>query len=118
MLPLFGVLVGATLLALALALHDSAFRFARRLAPASAVVGGLLCVLVIDAGSVDEEPDQSGVAAQSGRLAALTVLVAVVGITVLLLAALIWLARMLWATRHQAEPAASVPATGSGTAGT
>lgn len=45
LMPLYGLLVGATLLGVALALDHSSLRFARRLAVASAVVGGLLVVL-------------------------------------------------------------------------
>lgn len=89
-LPLFGLLVGATLLALALALLHSASTFARRLGAASAVVGGALCVLAPFSGF---DPDQPALAAVAA------VLVATAGISALLLVTLVRLGLLLARTR-------------------
>jgi hypothetical protein len=62
MLPLFGLLVGATLLALALALRHSALRVARRLGTAAALVGGLLVVLAPFTGFGPGQPAFAAVA--------------------------------------------------------
>ena len=86
LLPLFGLLVGATLLALALALRASPFRFARRLGTASAVIGGLLVALAPFSGY---SPDQSALV-----MAAVTT-IATVGISVLLVVALVRLGLLL-----------------------
>lgn len=86
LLPLFGLLVGATLLALALALRASPFRFARRLGTASAVIGGLLVALAPFTGY---SPDQSALV-----MAAVTT-IATVGISVLLVVALVRLGLLL-----------------------
>ena len=86
LMPLFGLLVGATLLALALALRASPFRFARRLGTASAVIGGLLVALAPFSGFA---PDQSALVS----VAATTL--AAVGISVLLVVALVRLGLLL-----------------------
>ena len=86
LLPLFGLLVGATLLALALALRASPFRFARRLGTASAVIGGLLVALAPFSGYA---PDQSALV----TVAVITI--AAVGISVLLVVALVRLGLLL-----------------------
>ena len=86
LLPLFGLLVGATLLALALALRASPFRFARRLGTASAVIGGLLVALAPFSGY---SPDQSALV----TVAVITI--ATVGISVLLVVALVRLGLLL-----------------------
>jgi hypothetical protein len=91
LLPLFGLLVGATLLALTLALRTSSFRFARRLGTASAVVGGVLFVLAPFTGF---EPNQQAL----GAVAA--ILLATVGISALLLVALVRLGMLLRKARH------------------
>lgn len=90
LLPLFGMLVGATLVALSLPLRGSRFRTARRLGTASLVVGGLLCVLGPFTGMTPEQPAIVAVAA---------ILVACVGIAGLVLVALVWLGRLLWQAR-------------------
>ena len=86
LMPLFGLLVGATLLALALALRSSPFRFARGLGTASAVIGGLLVALAPFSGFA---PDQSALVS----VAATTL--AAVGISVLLVVALVRLGLLL-----------------------
>ncbi|MFZ2481666.1 MAG: hypothetical protein WAW78_13500 [Propioniciclava sp.] len=86
LLPLFGLLVGATLLALALALRASPFRFARRLGTASAVIGGLLVALAPFSGY---SPDQSAL------VTAAVITIATVGISVLLVVALVRLGLLL-----------------------
>ena len=86
LLPLFGLLVGATLLALALALRASPFRFARRLGTASAVIGGLLVALAPFSGY---SPDQSAL------VMAAVITIATVGISVLLVVALVRLGLLL-----------------------
>jgi hypothetical protein len=90
-LPLFGLLVGVTLLALSLALHASDFGFARRLGTASAVVGGVLCVLAPFTGY---EPGQSA------WVAVAVTMVAAVGISGLLLVALLRLGMLLRRARQ------------------
>lgn len=94
LLPLFGLLVGATLVALSLALRTSTFRFARRLGTASAVVGGVLCVLAPFTGF---GPDQQALVAVAA------ILVTTGGISALLLVALVRLGMLLRKTR-QIEP--------------
>lgn len=94
MLPLFGVLVGATLLALALALWHSPLRFSRRLGKAAATVGGLLVVLAPFTGSVPEQPAFVAVA---------VILLATVGISALLLVALVRVGLLLRGARRK-EP--------------
>jgi len=96
MLPLFGLLVGATLLALALPLRTSQFRVGRRLGVASMVVGGLLCVLAPFSGFSPEQPAFVAVGA---------ILVATAGISGLLLVSLVRLGVLLWRTRAAATPA-------------
>ena len=91
LLPLFALLVGATLLALSLALHFSDFRFARRLGTASAVVGGILCALAPFTGYEPGQPAWAMVVVTT---------VAVVGISALLLVALVRLGMMLRGVRH------------------
>ncbi len=86
LMPLFGLLVGATLLALALALRASPFRFARRLGTASAVIGGLLVALAPFSGYA---PDQSAL------VMAAVITIATVGISVLLVVALVRLGLLL-----------------------
>ena len=86
LMPLFGLLVGATLLALALALRASPFRFARGLGTASAVIGGLLVALAPFSGYA---PDQSALV----TVAVITI--AAVGISVLLVVALVRLGLLL-----------------------
>ncbi len=86
LLPLFGLLVGATLLALSLALRASGFKFARRLGAASAVVGGILCALA---------PFTGFAPGQQAWVAVAAILVASVGISALLLVALVRLALLL-----------------------
>jgi len=90
LLPLFALLVGATLLALSLALHTSDFKFARRLGTASAVVGGILCVLAPFTGYDPGQP---------AWLAVAVTMVAAVGISALLLVALVKLGMMLRVAR-------------------
>ncbi len=90
LMPLFGLLVGATLLALAMALRASDFTLARRLGTASAVVGGILVVLGPFAGF---SPDQSAI------VAVIAILVAAVGISGLLAVALLRLGVLLWRSR-------------------
>ncbi|HHU38377.1 MAG TPA: hypothetical protein GXZ45_03720 [Propionibacterium sp.] len=96
LLPLFGLLVGATLAALALALRASTFRFARRLGTASAVLGGLLVALAPFSGFA---PDQSALVAVA------VITLATVGISVLLVVALVRLALLLRGSGHLARPA-------------
>jgi hypothetical protein len=98
LLPLFGLLVGATLLALGLVLRTSSFRFARRLGTASAVVGGILCVLAPFTGISPGQP---------AWVAVVTILVACVGIAALLLVALVGLVVLLPRTRQVAPTGSS-----------
>lgn len=95
LLPLFGLLVGATLLALAAALRGSGFRFARRLATASAMVGGALCLIAPFSGTGP---------GQSALVAVTAILLATGGISVLLAVALVKLGLLLW-QRARPEPA-------------
>lgn len=97
LLPLFGLLVGATLLALTLALRTSSFRFARRLGTAAAVVGGILFLLAPFTGF---EQDQLALGAVT------MILVATVGISALLVAALVRLGLLL-RTHRQVRPASA-----------
>lgn len=94
MLPVFGLLVGATLLALALALRHSPIRFARRLGTASAVIGGWLVVLAPFTGVGPDQPAFVAVAA---------ILLATGGISALLLVALVRLGLLLRSARRR-EP--------------
>lgn len=96
LMPLFGLLVGATLLALSLALRTSAFRFARRLGTAAAVVGGVLWVVAPFSGF--------GASGGSALLAVGAILVATGGISALLAVALVKLGLLLW-KKGKAEPA-------------
>ena len=91
-IPLYGLLVGATLVALWLPLRSSEFRFARRLGAASLIVGGLLCVLGPFTGSGPDVPAFAAVAA---------ILLATGGIGVLLVVALVRLGSLLWRTRRR-----------------
>lgn len=93
LMPLFGLLVGATLLALSLALRGSDFRLARRLGMASLVIGALLCVLAPFTGFAPEQPAFAAVAA---------ILVATAGIGALVLIALVRIGALLWGTRRKA----------------
>ena len=93
-LPLFGLLVGATLVALALALRGSPFRVARRLGTASAVIGGVLVVLA----------PFTGFGPGALALAAVAeILLATAGISVLLVVALVTVGLLLFRSRHH-EP--------------
>ena len=92
LMPLYGLLVGATLVALWLPLRSSEFRFARRLGAASLIVGGLLCVLGPFTGSGPDVPAFAAVAA---------ILLATGGIGVLLVVALVRLGSLLWRTRRR-----------------
>lgn len=96
LLPLYGMLVGATLVALSMPLRCSSFRFARRLGTGSAVVGGVLFVVAPFTGM---GPDQQAL----GAVAA--ILVTTVGISALLLVALVRLGMLLRAARQRREPA-------------
>lgn len=93
LMPLFGLLVGATLLALSLALRGSDFRLARRLSVACLVIGALLCVLAPFTGFSPEQPAFAAVAA---------ILVAGGGIGALILVALVRIGALLWRTRRKA----------------
>ena len=98
LLPLFGLLVGATLLALTLALRTSSFRFAQRLGTASAVVGGILFLLAPFTGFGQDQLALGAVA---------MVLVATVGISALLVAALVRLGLLLRRQRQALPTSAS-----------
>jgi len=89
-LPLYGLLVGATLLAVSLALRASEFAFARRLGTVSAALGSILCVLSPFSGF---EPDQLALVAVA------TIGVATIGVLGLLLVALVRLGVLLRQTR-------------------
>lgn len=93
LLPLFGLLVGATLLALSLALRGSPLRFARRLGTAATALG---LVLVLLAPFTGFEPDQMALAAVA------MILVAVLGISSLLLVAVVRLGILLRTSRSAA----------------
>ena len=108
MLPLYGLLVGATLLAVALALHHSELRFARLLGRGAAVVGAILCVLAPftgfgDAGSAGGPQDDSAFVSVA------MILLTLVGVVALLVAALVKLGMLLWGKRA-AAPASQPPA--------
>lgn len=94
MLPLFGLLVGATLAALALALRHSPFRFARRIGTASAVIGALLLLLTPFSGFGPEQPAFIAVAA---------IMLSTGAISVLLLVALVRLGLLLAGSRRRAS---------------
>jgi len=93
MLPLFGLLVGATLLALALALHHSLFRVARRLGTAAAIVGGLLVLLAPFTGFGPGQPAFATVA---------ETMLATGAISALLVVALVRLGLLLMRARRRA----------------
>ena len=93
-LPLFGLLVGATLVSLALVLRGSRFRVARRLGTASAVIGGLLVVLAPFTGFGPEAMALAAVA---------ETLLATAGISVLLVVSLVTVGLLLFRSRHH-EP--------------
>lgn len=94
MLPLFGLLVGATLLALALAFRHSPFRLARHLGTVAAVVGGLLVLLAPFTGFGAGQPAFAAVAA---------IMLATGGISALLIVALVRLGLLLMRSRRR-EP--------------
>lgn len=99
MLPLFGVLVGATLVALGAALRSSEFRFSQRLGTASLVVGAILCVLGPLTGF---EPGQMAWAS------VVATVVATGGISALLAVALVRLGSLLMRTRQHRRHEATV----------
>lgn len=90
LLPLFGLLVGVTLVALGLALRTSDFTFARRVAVPALVAGATLCLLVPFAGFGPE---------QSALVAVAAIVVACLAVGGLLLATLVWLGMVLARTR-------------------
>lgn len=94
LLPLYGLLVGATLLALSMPLRSSSFRFSRRLGTASAVVGGVLFLVAPFTGYGHDQLALGAVAA---------ILVTTVGISVLLLVALVRLGILLSGARKHRE---------------
>jgi hypothetical protein len=94
-LPLYALLVGATLVALWLALRRSRLRFARRLGTASAVIGAALCVLGPFTGFAPDQPAFVAVA---------VILLACAGIGVLVLVAEVRLGLLLWGTRAVGSP--------------
>lgn len=94
LLPLYGMLVGATLLALALALRQSAFRFARGLGIASAALGGVLCLLAPFSAMGDESLVMVTVVA---------ITLASGGVSVLVAVALVRVGLLLVRTRHAGQ---------------
>ena len=93
LMPLFGLLVGATLLALGFALRGSDFRLARRLGLASLIIGALLVALAPFTGFSPE---------QSPFVAVAAILVSTGGIGALVLVALVRIGALLWRTRRPA----------------
>lgn len=91
LLPLFGLLVGATLVALGLTLRTGPSRFGRRLGTASAVVGGVLIAVAPFTGAAPNEPAIAAVVA---------IFVATVGISALLAVALVRVGMLLARSRH------------------
>jgi hypothetical protein len=96
LLPVYGLLIGATLLTLWLALRRSDFRFARRLAVAAGAVGGILLVV---------SPFTGFGPGGSALVAVAVTLVATAGISGLLAVALVGLGLVLW-RKGRAEPTA------------